>query len=403
MTVRAGWYAAELRRELGLRSRLWARGRAHVESYGTPPVTVFSPDEGRHGNFFDASYAAIAARPEWMRRFDKIHAQGRALPKSECGRRWRELDSSMSSDALLMNVFCSPGVVEDAAVRRTLGVDSEEAPVFGWKARVPLTSGPENRVRFDRTEVDMRWGGLLVEAKLTEGDFQTRAARIVEGYRDFDAVFERELLPRVELREARRRTAVEFAEEYTQEWEGEAGEDAIPSGAEAQGSSSESTYGLKPVPFAKASESTYGLKPVPFAKASESTYGLKPVPFAKASGTREEIAREFQAGLVARAWEAEPVEAGYASYQLIRNVLAAYAEGCSFCVVHDERRPDLREAWFAVMAAVRSAEMRVRCKVMTWQELAALVPEELQDFLDVKYGIVGAGRVVSIVGDLNAE
>jgi len=99
-------------------------------------------DEGRHGNFFDASYAAIAARPEWMRRFDKIHAQGRALPKSECGRRWRELDSSMSSDALLMNVFCSPGVVEDAAVRRTLGVDSEEAPIFGWKARVPLASGP---------------------------------------------------------------------------------------------------------------------------------------------------------------------------------------------------------------------------------------------------------------------
>jgi hypothetical protein len=61
-----------------------------------------------------------------------------------------------------------------------------------------------------------------------------------------------------------------------------------------------------------------------------------------------------------------------AGYQLIRNVLAAYAEGCSFCVVHDERRPDLREAWFQVMAAVKTAEMRVRCKVMTWQELAAL-------------------------------
>jgi hypothetical protein len=337
MTVRAGWYAAELRRELGLRSRLWARGRAHVESYGTPPVTVFSPDEGRHGNFFDASYAAIAARPEWMRRFDKIHAQGRALPKSECGRRWRELDSSMSSDALLMNVFCSPGVGDDAVVRRTLGVDSEEAPIFGWKARVPLALVPGGRVRFDRTEVDMRWGGLLVEAKLTEGDFQTRAARIVEGYRDFDAVFERELLPRAELREARRRTAVEFAEEYTQEWEEAAPDDAV--------------------------------------------------------------AREFQESLVTRAWQAEPVEAGYASYQLIRNVLAAYAEGCSFCVVHDERRPDLREAWFAVLAAVRSADMRVRCKVMTWQELAALVPEELQEFLDIKYGIVRAGRVASAVGE----
>jgi hypothetical protein len=45
------------------------------------------------------AFAAIAARLAWMRRFDKIHAQGCSLPKAE--RRWRELDSFMSSDALL--------------------------------------------------------------------------------------------------------------------------------------------------------------------------------------------------------------------------------------------------------------------------------------------------------------
>jgi hypothetical protein len=372
MTAKASWYASELRRELGLRNRRWARGRAHVESYGNPPVMVYAPEyptdedlslhpkeqkrllgdpdvgtpphptdedlsvgtppeEGRHGNFFDAAYAAIAGRPEWMRRLDKIHAQGRALPKAESGRRWRELDSSMSSDALLMNVFCAPGVAEAPAVRRTLGVDGEDTPVFGWRARVPLASG-----RLDRTEVDMRWGSLLVEAKLTEGDFQTRAAGVVEGYRDFDAVFERELLPRVELRTARRRTAVEFAEEFTQEWE-DAADDA-------------------------------------------------------------DEAREFQTGIVARAREAESAEAGYAGYQLIRNVLAAYAEGCSFCVIHDARRPDLREAWFGVMAAVKSVEMRGRLKVLTWQELAGSLPEGLQEFLDMKYGIVRAGRVASGVG-----
>jgi hypothetical protein len=67
--------------------------------------------------------------------------------------------------------------------------------------------------------------------------------------------------------------------------------------------------------------------------------------------------------------------------------------------VHDERRPDLREAWFQVMAAVKPAEMRVRCKVLTWQELAALLPEGLQDFLDLKYGIVRAGRLVSALED----
>jgi hypothetical protein len=90
-------------------------------------------------------------------------------------------------------------------------------------------------------------------------------------------------------------------------------------------------------------------------------------------------------------------ESAYAGYQLIRNVLAANAEGCSFCVIHDERRPDLREAWFAVLAAVKSAEMRVRLKVLTWQELAALLPEELQQFLDRKYGIVGPGKTASLV------
>jgi hypothetical protein len=337
MTVKAGWYAGELRRELMARNRLWSQGRVHVESYGAQPVIVYGPDGERHGNFFDASYAAMAARPEWMRRLDKIHALGRALPKAESGRRWRELDSSMSSDALLMNVFCAAA----PQVRQALGVDSDAEPVFGWKARVPLAPGPLGRPRFDRTEVDMRWGDLLVEAKLTETDFQTRAVSIVEGYRDFDAVFERELLPRFALRETRRKSAVEFAEEFTQEWE-----EAAPDNG---------------------------------------------------------IAREFQQEIVARARDAEPAEPAYAGYQLIRSVLAAYAEGCSFCVLHDERRPDLREAWFAVMAAVKRADMRVRCKVMTWQELAAQVPEGLREFLDLKYGIVGAGKVKSEVSDLNVE
>src|ERR1035437_9756939 len=332
MVMKSSFYASRLRHELGLRNRKYARGRLHVESYGSQPVIVYAPEGERHGNFFDASYAAIAARPEWMRRFDKIHAQGRALPKAE--RRWRELDSSMSSDALLMNVFCAPGVAESPAVRSALGIEAGETPVFGWKARVPLKSG-----LFDRTEVDMKWGSLLVEAKLTESDFQMRKATIVEGYRDFDEVFDRELLPRVEIPLGRRKAAVELAEEFTQEWEAPA-EDG---GA---------------------------------------------------------VAEAFQAEIVARDYELAGADAGYAGYQLIRNVLAAFAQECSFCVVHDERRADLREAWFEVMAAVKSAEIRVRCKVMTWQELAAQFPHNLRDFLDWKYGIVTAGRVASAVANI---
>jgi hypothetical protein len=102
---------------------------------------------------------------------------------------------------------------------------------------------------------------------------------------------------------------------------------------------------------------------------------------------------------MAEASPALEIESAYTGYQLIRNVLAAHAHGCSFCVIHDERRPDLREAWFEVMAAVKSAGMRVRLKVLTWQELAALLPEGLQEFLDRKYGIVAPGRTISPAED----
>jgi hypothetical protein len=325
MDTGANWYASQLRQELCLRNRQYARGRAHVESYGSGPVIVYAPEKGRHGNFLDAAYAAIVERPEWMRRFDKIHAQGRSLPKAE--RRWRELDSSMSSDALLMNVFCTPGVVESETVQRMLGVEADAVPVFGWMARVPLKNG-----RTDRTEVDMRLGGLLVEAKLTETDFQSRSAAIVEVYRDFDEVFERELLPRVALRTLRRKEAVEFPEEFSQE-----PEDVSVSADEMD--------------------------------------------------LRAEVASAYRAEIVAKDLAQQPTEPGYACYQLIRNVLAAHAHGCSFCLMHDARRPDLREAWFQVMAAVKSAEIRVRLKVITWQELATALPEGLQAFLDWKYGI----------------
>ena len=343
MGAQASRYANQLRLELGIRNRLYAKCRAHVESYGNPPVIVYEPEEDSHGNFFTPAYQAITANPEWARRFDKVHTQGaRSLPKPifDPKRRWRELDSSMSSDALLMNIFCTPGVAESAQILNALGVDDPATPQFGWKARVPLLSG-----RFDRTEVDMRFGSLLVEAKLTESDFQMREARVVEVYRDFDAVFDRELLPRVELTTVRRKEAVEFPEAFSQEFE----------------SLIDSEMSLETA-----------------AELRENSPSLI-------------AAEEFNANRTS--------ECGYLGYQLIRNALAAHATGCSFCVLHDERRPDLREEWFRIIAAVKNADMRVRLKVLTWQELAALLPNELQEFLDVKYGIVAPGRESSLVSD----
>lgn len=345
MAGKTSFYANQLRKEIRLRNRQYACSRLHVESYGSSPVIVYAPEGARHGNFFDAAYAAITARPEWMRRLDKVHAQAaRSLPRGE--RRWRELDSSTSSDALLMNIFCAPGVLAPMPLRSTLGVDADAMPVFGWKARVPLANG-----RFDRTEVDMRLGSLLVEAKLTESDFQTCECSIAESYRDFKIVFDWESLPRVELPPRRRKDATEFPEDYSQEYE---------------------SFVVEPVRDMQR--------------------------------PNEQLAGRNASLRIDENREAENGASGYASYQLIRNVLAAYAEQCSFCVVHDERRPYLREQWFQVMSAVKSAELSTRLQVLTWQELAAFLPDGLQVFLDRKYGIAPPGHTPSTLnGDLDAE
>ena len=278
-------YAGELRRELCARNAEFARGAglAHVESYGQLPVIAYSPesDGKRHGNFYPLSYRAILKRRGWSARLEKVHAQARkALPKAE--RRWCELDSCTSSDALLMNIFCCPGVSGGGRIAALLGTEITDIPEFGYRARVPLKTTESGKTRFDRTEVDMKLGNLLVESKLTENDFQTGAADLVENYRDFEQVFERRALLR--------------------------------------------------------------------------------------SGTR------------------------YVSYQLIRNVLAAHATGMSFCVMLDERRPDLLEAWHAIMRCVDDVGLKTRLKVLTWQELSTALPSGLRRFLQLKYGIATPGR-----------
>ncbi|MDR3741973.1 MAG: hypothetical protein P4L40_23380 [Terracidiphilus sp.] len=315
-------HAAILRHELTLRARAWTVGRPHVESYGSSPVVVFAPEGNCHGNFFAHSYQSLTSRPEWARRFNKVHAQGRSLPRPEDPtRRWRELDSSMSSDALLMNIFCAPGVADSPAVRALLGIDAAATPPeFGFRARIPLSSN-----HFDRTEVDLRWGDLLAEAKLTETNFQTARPGLVLAYRDLEAVFDPALLPTAALPAARQRTAAEYPEDYSQEEVRVAPEDWQP--------------------------------------------------------TQQDPPRA--------------TTPGFASYQLVRNVLAAHALGLRFAVLLDQRRPDLLEAWFQVLGAVRSAALRTRLLTLSWQELAPVLPPGLRDFLDLKYGIVGPNENAS--------
>ena len=270
-----GSAAAKLRAELIERAQGFAIKHAlpHCLSYGEPATVCFEAyGAKRHGNFHPSSFKKIVAEPASRARLQKVHTTShRQLPNSENGRR-RELDTCTSSDALLMNLFCHPASSRCTDLAALLGIDMGWVAEFGFRARVPLADG-----KVDRTEIDMRIGDLLAEAKLTEGDFQRACKSTLERYRDFEVVFDNAELPQTD-------------DEYT-------------------------------------------------------------------------------------------------TYQLIRGFLAAHAHHGSFCLLADARRPDLIELWYATLRCVKILELRVRCKVLTWQELAHACPASLRAFLTEKYGL----------------
>jgi hypothetical protein len=173
-----------LRRDLSQRNGERARDYEHELSYGAVPSVIYREQNEGHGNFIPASYRAVCRHPEWRRRLAKVYTGSKWVPRA-CERTRRELDCANSSDALLMNVFCYPGALRRVQLCALLDVRPGLAPQFGWRARVPLLNG-----RGDRTEVDMRLGDLLVEAKLTEAEFQPAPARLLSRYRDLEEVFD---------------------------------------------------------------------------------------------------------------------------------------------------------------------------------------------------------------------
>jgi len=83
----------------------------------------------------------------------------------------------------------------------------------------------------------------------------------------------------------------------------------------------------------------------------------------------------------------------YASDQLLRNVLAAHALQCSFCVLIDVQRADLANAWYAVMRCIKPVELRTKMRICTWQEIAEVATPRLRKFLTAKYGFKTIGSL----------
>ena len=187
----------QLRNELAARAKRFATANRlpYYESCGRLPTILFPaelPGTSLHGNFNDESYAAILANASWAKRLKKRHSQRKVLPKNRRADAM-ELDSSNSSDALLMNCFYYPGSAEQI-LQGCLQMTPTGPVEFGVRPKVPLRNGKCDK----RTELDMRVGSIVCEAKLTEPEFKSKCDAIMERYRDLDEVFDRNLLPRVD-------------------------------------------------------------------------------------------------------------------------------------------------------------------------------------------------------------
>lgn len=132
-------------------------------------------------NFEPASFKQIQQNPDWWKRAQKPHPNVTNT---------LEMQSSNSSDALLMSIFCHPQVLDWKGIRQLLNV-SAAVPKFGIKALVAKGNN-----RGDETEIDMGIGDLFVESKLTEKDFTQKEASVVEEYVDLDKQFHKKYLRR---------------------------------------------------------------------------------------------------------------------------------------------------------------------------------------------------------------
>ena len=343
--VTPSWSASLLRRDLNARAHHLARTQNLLHEISPGPKSENDPgiifghnEQGRHGNFHPDSYANICANPAWLRRLTKPHTASRRS-RARKDWQWRELDSAISSDALLMNIFCHPAVFNGQnlapAVANLLGVNSAVTPCFGLTPGVPLKHPRKTRTKLptelsdranlltDRTELDLQLGPLFLEAKLTESNFQTAAPRLIERYRDLETVFDVSRLPKRTLN----------------------------------------------TPLSHPSAEDFSQLEPDFELATNATIPTQ----AYTNPNNPKDPRTVMDG-----------------YQLIRNVLAAYANDASFCVLADARRHDLIETWYSVLSAVHSPTFATRLKLLTWQELATALSQDLQYFLETKYGIVPA-------------
>lgn len=141
-------------------------------------AVIFYTDESNNPNFSHKVLHNIHQNHDWKNRLSKVH--------SHFDDGTVEMASSNSSDALLMNIFCHPDFFKWSGPQKYLGFENVE-PEFGWIPKIEASA--------PYTEVDMKLGNTIYEAKLTESDFtQKESDRVLERYPGIAKMFDLDML-----------------------------------------------------------------------------------------------------------------------------------------------------------------------------------------------------------------
>jgi len=123
---------------------------------------IFCGKNALKNNFHPESYKQIIKNKNWSKRLEKPHSYFN-------GSKIKELQSSTSSDALLMNIFCHPKILKWKGVYNLLSINEVEDKKIEFGFDPKLEKKNERK-----TEIDMKIQNTIFEAKLTEYNFTTK-------------------------------------------------------------------------------------------------------------------------------------------------------------------------------------------------------------------------------------
>jgi len=166
---------------------------AHSHGNNSHEFTYLHPDVSAESavlfkeisfNFQKDSWLQIQKNKDYLNRTKKIHSHFKEIVSPVF-----EMQSSNSSDALAMNIFCYPDFIKWKGIKTLFEVESFESIEFGFNPKIQKIV--EGVITTDATEVDVFINGnIICECKLTETDFTSKEKKSVECYGSFSKVFQ---------------------------------------------------------------------------------------------------------------------------------------------------------------------------------------------------------------------